>query len=165
MSYAQAPREARELLYRAVRKYESADNCDFIKKRFEYFDSFGNPHNTVAFQLAMVWASVGNTMPSVFWLVFFLMRNPAAMQAVLEEIQSIRPPADSSGGCSADFTQEELNRMTYMDACITETLRLCSGSLIMRHVKEPCEVTLASGTAFILHCSVVTLPAIHPHML
>ena len=157
MSYAQAPREARELLYRAVRKYESADNCDFIKKRFEYFDSFGNPHNTVAFQLAMVWASVGNTMPSVFWLVFFLMRNPAAMQAVLEEIQSIRPAADSSGGssggCSADFTQEELNRMTYMDACITETLRLCSGSLIMRHVKEPCEVTLASGT--VPYCTVL----------
>lgn len=48
-------------------------------------------------------------------------------------------------GGHAEISQEQLNALQYLDCCITETLRLCSGSLIMRHVKEPCEVALASG--------------------
>lgn len=43
------------------------------------------------------------------------------------------------------MSQEQLNELQYLDCSITETLRLCSGSLIMRHVQEPCEITLASG--------------------
>mmetsp|Transcript_112566 Transcript_112566/g.220657 ORF Transcript_112566/g.220657 Transcript_112566/m.220657 type:complete len:513 (-) Transcript_112566:24-1562(-) len=145
VDYASGPREARDKLLHAVRKYQSDNNCEFIKKRFTYFDSFGNKENTDSFQLAMLWASVGNTMPSVFWLMYYLMTSPDAMQKVLSEISAVCP-ASVSG--DASFSQDQLNKLLYMDACITETLRLSSGSMIMRHVGQACEVTLASGKTY-----------------
>jgi cytochrome P450 len=125
-----------------VRKYESEENCEFIRKRFKYFDGCTSAANTESFQLAMLWASVGNTMPAVFWLMFYLIKNPDAMEKVQAELRAECP---SSCQGQAQFSQDQLNRLLYLDACITETLRLCSGSMIMRHVKEACEVTLASG--------------------
>lgn len=142
VDYAAGPKSARALLLKAVRKYKSEENCEFIRKRFQYFDGCTSAANTDSFQLAMLWASVGNTMPAVFWLMFYLMTNPDAMEKVQAELRTECP---SSCQGQAQFSQDQLNRLLYLDACITETLRLCSGSMIMRHVKEACEVTLASG--------------------
>jgi hypothetical protein len=142
VDYVAVANRARALLLRAVRRYKSGENCDFIRKRFEYFDAFGDTANTDSFQLAILWASVGNSMAAMFWLLYHLLSAPAALQQVRREAAAVCPSC-SSGAVSVD--QEQLNRLVYLDACITETLRLCSGSLIMRHVREPCELTFASG--------------------
>lgn len=89
MDYASGPKRARALLLKAVRKYKAADNSEFMLKRFEYFDAFGDSANTDCFQLAILWASVGNTMPSVFWLVYYLMRTPAALVKARDEIARV----------------------------------------------------------------------------
>ena len=46
-----------------------------------------------------------------------------------------------------EISQECLDKLVYLDCCLTEALRMCSGSIIMRMVMEPTEITLASGTA------------------
>lgn len=74
---------------KAVRKYKGTDNSEFIQKRFEYFDAFGWTANTDCFQLAILWASVGNTMPSVFWLIFYLMQNAQALAKVRQEMDRV----------------------------------------------------------------------------
>lgn len=38
--------------------------------------------------------------------------------------------------------------MKILDSCISEALRLSTGSLIMREAVEPCELTLADGTTY-----------------
>lgn len=45
-------------------------------------------------------------------------------------------------------TLSDLNSMPLLDSAISETLRLASGSLIMREAIEPCTVTLSSGETY-----------------
>ena len=61
-------------------------------KRTEYFKGFDNGSLTPSFQLAMLWASVGNTMPATFWLLFFLLSNPAAMETLMKQIKMALDP-------------------------------------------------------------------------
>jgi cytochrome P450 len=146
------PREARDLLLKAVRKYKAANNSEFANRRWAYFDNLVSESNTNSFQLAMLWASVGNTMPSMFWLLYYLLCDAECMAKVMQEIRSVI--ASNSGSCEPGartrFTQEMLNQMTYIDCCLTETLRLSSGSIIMRHVVETSEITLSSGKSYTL---------------
>lgn len=43
---------------------------------------------------------------------------------------------------------DDMQRMEVFDSCISEALRLSSGSLIMREVMESCTLTLASGHTY-----------------
>jgi cytochrome P450 len=136
-------RKAREVLINACKKY-TTDNCELICKRREYFQEVGLPvQDAAAFTLAMLWASVGNTMPVTFWLVFYLLSDTALLSRAKEEVHSAA--LESIG---QELSQEQLNDMVFIDACITETLRLTSGSLIMRFVKKQCDLTMASGATY-----------------
>ena len=44
--------------------------------------------------------------------------------------------------------QDQLNNMHLLDACVTESMRLASGSLVMRFVQRPCSITLNSGNTY-----------------
>ena len=94
MDYASGPKRARALLLKAVRRYKAEEKgedgySEFFTRRFEYFDAFGDPANTDCFNLAILWASVGNTMPSVFWLMYYLLRHPAALARARQEIARV----------------------------------------------------------------------------
>jgi cytochrome P450 len=45
-------------------------------------------------------------------------------------------------------TLQDLQQMVIFESCISEALRLSTGSLIMREAVEPCTLTLADGTTF-----------------
>lgn len=139
--------------------------CDFMSARWKTFSE--GPHKLPTdevighLQLAIHWASVGNSMPACFWLIFHLTQNPQYLQRVLDEIHSCcnkKQQQEQEGGdknrttnntISLDaFGQEELNQMLFVDACLTETLRLASGSLIMRVAKSPCTISLSSGKSY-----------------
>jgi hypothetical protein len=133
--------------------------CDFMNARWKTFTEgpYKLPSDQVIgnFQLAIHWASVGNSMPACFWLIFNLIRNPHLLQRVLDEIHSCcKKGGEKDNNNHNDevdlesFGQEELNQMLFLDACLTETLRLASGSLIMRVAKAPCKISLASGKTY-----------------
>ena len=71
-------------------KYRGPDNCEFMQKRYEYIDTFDGGSLNPSFQLAMLWASVSNTMPSTFWLIYYLLRHPECVTKVREEIKQVR---------------------------------------------------------------------------
>jgi len=89
VSYTSVPRKARQILLDAVSKYLGSDNSELMQKRTEYFKGFDNGSLTPSFQLAMLWASVGNTMPATFWLLFFLLSNPAALESLMKQIKEV----------------------------------------------------------------------------
>lgn len=45
-------------------------------------------------------------------------------------------------------TLEDLQKMVILESCISESLRLSTGSLIMREAVEPCTLTLADGSTY-----------------
>jgi oxysterol 7-alpha-hydroxylase len=100
--------------------------------------------DAVGHQVTMMWASMSNTMPSAFWLIYFLLSNNQILSRVREEITTICGP-DSDGDV---VPLSKLNQLVLLNACITETLRLTSGTLIMRIVQKPLTITLSSGRTY-----------------
>mgnify|MGYP001810008277 CR=1 FL=1 len=141
----------REQLLAAVEKYKD-NNCELFEKRWTYFNQLVQDNKLEAReaavgQLAILWASVSNTMPGTFWTVFFMLRNPIYLEKLVKEVKAVwptfqQPDADLS------LPYEALNQLVFLDACITETMRLVSGSLIMRHVNHACSVTFPSGKTY-----------------
>lgn len=142
-------RQARDRLCEiCARSRENAS--DYMSKRWKHLlelEDAGKMEkgDSVRAQLSIVWAVVGNTMPSAFWLIYYLLSHPQALQKVREEIGHVltgyKMEMDEIG-------YEQCRDLVYLDACITETLRLASGSLIMRYVNRPCSITLASGKTY-----------------
>lgn len=89
MSYTSVPNKARQILLDAVIAYSGPDNSEFMQKRLEYFQAFDQGSLSPSFQLAILWASVGNTMPSTFWLVYYLLNHPRCLEKVRAEIKQV----------------------------------------------------------------------------
>lgn len=132
-----------------VKGYESSNNISsFIKARFDHFRKVatGTPEfeeEIGKYQYCMLWAATANAAPTVFWLIYYLLKNPEHLQKVREEIsQSL--PADYK-----DIRLEHLNKMIYTDAVITETLRFSGSNMIVRKaMREGASLTLASGATY-----------------
>lgn len=157
VDYTTKPREARDILLDACKKYRSSDNSEIISKRWGYFDQLQqdgiiSSHDSAAFQLAMLWASAGNSMATAFWTVYYLLRDNDRLLEVTQEIVKAYSDDDSSGAGGGDYmtplSQLQLDTLLLTDACITEALRLASGSFLMRHVSAATTVTMASGKTY-----------------
>ncbi|CAM9669544.1 unnamed protein product, partial [Ectocarpus fasciculatus] len=101
----------------------------------------------VRYQVAMMWASVANTMPGAYWTLYFIMLDPAARAAVTSELFEVFGPVDPN--TSRVPTTAQLLDLKTLDSCISEALRLMSGSLIMRQVMtNDLELTMSSGKTY-----------------
>lgn len=90
VSYFAEATQGRERLAKACAKYRD-NNSELMNKRWAYFEGLeaegSLPATDIApMQLAMLWASVGNTMPTAFWVIYHLICSPDVMQQVLQEI-------------------------------------------------------------------------------
>lgn len=161
VDYTTNPRKARDILLNACKKYRSIDNnSEIISKRWGYFDQLQqegiiSSHDSAAFQLTMLWASAGNSMATAFWTVYYLLRDNDRLVEVTQEIVKAYSNNDRTtvdAGAGDDYmiplSQQQLDTLLLTDACITEALRLASGSFLMRHVLAPTTVTMASGQTY-----------------
>lgn len=148
VDYFSNAKKGRALMLQTIKAFRE-NTSEFFKQRWAYFEKAGVPtDDTAAFNLAILWASVGNSMPIMFWVLFYLLQNSACMDKLRQEIKTVVGDSAASSGTPLDLSQEQLTALYYMDACITEALRLSSGSLLMRFVRNPCELTLASGNTY-----------------
>ncbi|TNN29121.1 7-alpha-hydroxycholest-4-en-3-one 12-alpha-hydroxylase [Liparis tanakae] len=103
------------------------------------------------YMFVLLWASQGNTGPSSFWLLFYLMKNPEALAAVKEEVaevlkefgQEVRP-----GGPLIDLTREMLMKTPVLDSAVEETLRLTAAPLLTRAVLQDMTLKMADGRQY-----------------
>lgn len=93
------------------------------------------------FNLSVVWGSVANTMPSAFWLLYYIICDENAKKAILTEVQNVISKRQK-GEEMEPFTIDELDQMISIQSAFTETLRLRSESLIARDVAEDCVLDL-----------------------
>ncbi|XP_012503371.1 PREDICTED: 25-hydroxycholesterol 7-alpha-hydroxylase [Propithecus coquereli] len=97
-----------------------------------------------AHHLGFLWASVANTIPTMFWAMYYLLQHPEAMSAVRDEIDRLLQSTGQKkgSGFSIHLTREQLDSLICLESTILEALRLCSFSTTIRFVQE--DLTLNS---------------------
>ncbi|KAJ4919624.1 hypothetical protein JOQ06_023021, partial [Pogonophryne albipinna] len=91
-----------------------------------------------AHHFAILWASVGNTVPVCFWVLYFLLRDPEALQAVQQEVLEVLRLSGGKFSPEEDLTlsREQLDSMVLLESSISEGLRLSSASTNIRVSQE-----------------------------
>ncbi|KAL2803989.1 7-alpha-hydroxycholest-4-en-3-one 12-alpha-hydroxylase [Daubentonia madagascariensis] len=118
------------------------------------------------FNFVMLWASQGNTGPTSFWALFFLLKHPEAMRAVREEATQVLGKARLEAGQSFPFQLSALQCTPVLDSVMEETLRLRAAPALFRVVHEDYILKMASGKEYRLrHGDIVGLfPYLSVHM-
>ncbi|NXK80124.1 CP8B1 hydroxylase, partial [Amazona guildingii] len=127
------------------------------------------------FMFMLLWASQGNTGPTAFWLLLYLMKHEQAMKAVKDEVDKVsRENAQEAkpGSPLINVTRDMLNQTPVLDSALEETLRLVAAPILIRAVLEDISLKTSSGTEYTLrkgdrvalfpHLSVQMNPEIHP---
>ncbi|XP_028620416.1 25-hydroxycholesterol 7-alpha-hydroxylase [Grammomys surdaster] len=106
---------------------------DMLKKYYRHEDFEIGAHH-----LGLLWASLANTIPAMFWAMYYILQHPEAMGALRDEIDSfLQSTGQKKGpGISVHFTREQLDSLVCLESTILEVLRLCSYSSIIREVQE-----------------------------
>jgi cytochrome P450 len=138
----------RKKLIDACLKYRENES-QFIASRWEHFDTLikngrMKREDAVGYQVGIMWASANNSAPTAFWIMYFLLRHPKILQRVNDEIATVC--ASSSVLESGKVPLQVLNKLVILNACITETLRMISGAMVLRTVQRPLSLTLSTGT-------------------
>ncbi|KAM9844638.1 5-beta-cholestane-3-alpha,7-alpha-diol 12-alpha-hydroxylase-like [Aulostomus maculatus] len=130
------------------------------------------------YMFLLLWASQGNTGPSSFWLLLFLMKHPEAMAAVREEVDKVLKESGQEvqrGGPLVNLTREMLLKTPVLDSTVEETLRLTAAPLLTRAVLQDMTIKMANGHEYFIrkgdrmacfpYISVQIDPEIHPDPL
>ncbi|KAG8710692.1 Cholesterol 7-alpha-monooxygenase [Ceratobasidium sp. 394] len=88
-------------------------------------------HDLAAFGLGLMWPLLANAPYAVYWLIAYHLRRPEGLKPLLDEIK----PVLASGRGLAEVVRDS-DATPYLDACISETIRLASDSYSMRWVAE-----------------------------
>lgn len=124
------------------------------------------------FNFMMLWASQGNTGPTCFWALLFLLKHQNAMKAVQEEASRVLGEARLEAKTSFAFTLSALKRTPVLDSVMEETLRLGATPTLLRVVQKDYILKMAGGqeyqirrgdkVALFPYLSVHMDPDIHP---
>uniref|UniRef100_A0A8C8SHD8 Prostacyclin synthase n=1 Tax=Pelusios castaneus TaxID=367368 RepID=A0A8C8SHD8_9SAUR len=100
--------------------------------------------------LLQLWATQGNAGPAVFWLLLFLLKDPAAMAAVQGELEKVIRNKGPTTKQMQSISQEMLDRTPVFDSVLNETLRLTAAPFISREVLADMQLKMADGREFSL---------------
>lgn len=103
------------------------------------------------FMFLLLWASQGNTGPSAFWLLLFLMKHPDAMKAVRAEVEQVLRETGQEvkrGGPLIDLTRDMLLKTPVLDSTVEETLRLTAAPVLTRAVLQNMTLRMSDGREY-----------------
>ncbi|XP_041847819.1 5-beta-cholestane-3-alpha,7-alpha-diol 12-alpha-hydroxylase-like [Melanotaenia boesemani] len=105
------------------------------------------------YMFVLLWASQGNTGPSSFWLLLFLLKHPEAMAAVRQEVDKVLKESGQEvhrGGPLINLTREMLMKTPILDSAVEETLRLTAAPLLTRAVLQDMTLKMADGREYFI---------------
>ncbi|XP_034540405.1 5-beta-cholestane-3-alpha,7-alpha-diol 12-alpha-hydroxylase-like [Notolabrus celidotus] len=125
--------------------------------------------------LILLFASQANTGLAAFWLLFFLMKHPEAMDAVKEEVNNVLKESGQEvvhDGPLINVTYDMLMKTPVLDSALEETLRLIVVLFLFRSVLQEmtlktadgCEYNIRKGDSMAAfpYLAIHTNPEIHP---
>ncbi|XP_034038885.1 cytochrome P450 7B1 [Thalassophryne amazonica] len=125
------------------------NTSQFIRWRAEVFEQYEalTEVDKAAHHFAILWASVGNTIPAAFWVVYYLVSHPEALDVVHQEIRDVLKLSsiDFSSDRDIRLGREQLDQLQYLESAINESLRLSSGSMNIRVAQEDFRLRLDSS--------------------
>ncbi|XP_048190676.1 7-alpha-hydroxycholest-4-en-3-one 12-alpha-hydroxylase [Perognathus longimembris pacificus] len=102
------------------------------------------------FNFMMLWASQGNTGPTSFWALLFLLKNPTALRAVRKEALEVLGERRLEEHQFFPFEISALKHTPVLDSVVEETLRLGATPTLLRVVQEDYVLHLASGHQYVI---------------
>ncbi|XP_071415976.1 7-alpha-hydroxycholest-4-en-3-one 12-alpha-hydroxylase [Pithys albifrons albifrons] len=164
----------------SVKKAWQKDNVSaWISDQDQLLAQYGVPeYMRDRFMFMLLWASQGNTGPTAFWLLLYLLKHPEALKAVRDEVDKVlreNGQEVKAGSPPITITRDMLNQTPFLDSALEETLRLMAAPLLIRAVLEDISLRTSSGAEYTLrkgdrvalfpHLSVQMNPEIHdePH--
>ena len=139
----------------SVQKMKTRDNISrWIWDMQQAKDEAGMKESMInRYMFVLLWASQGNTGPSSFWLLLFLMKHPEALKAVKEEIDKVVKESGQKvqqGGPLLNLTREMLMKTPILDSAVEETLRLTAAPLLTRAVLQDMTLKMADGRQYFI---------------
>ncbi|KAJ3038918.1 hypothetical protein HDV00_012840 [Rhizophlyctis rosea] len=96
-------------------------------------------------EFTILWAAQANAMPGLFWSLAHILTHPDIRVKVEEEIA--QAVSTNNENLSARL-EINLQQLPFLDACISESLRLASSSLSLRVSKADQELDFKNGVKF-----------------
>ncbi|KAL7387214.1 hypothetical protein ABVT39_020171 [Epinephelus coioides] len=161
----------------SVQKMKTKDNISrWVWDMQQTKEELGMTESMITrYMFVLLWASQGNTGPSAFWLLLFLMKHPEAMTAVKEEVDNVLKEFGQQvkrDGPLINLTREMLMKTPILDSAVEETLRLTAAPLLTRAVLQDMTVKMADGREYFIrkgdrmavfpYIAVHVDPEIHP---
>ncbi|NXU92111.1 CP8B1 hydroxylase, partial [Xiphorhynchus elegans] len=139
----------------SVKKAWQKENISaWISEQDQLLTEHGVPeHMRDRFRFMLLWASQGNTGPTSFWLLLYLLKHPEAMKAVREEVEKVlrENGQEVKAGCPPiTISRDMLNQTPLLDSALEETLRLVAAPLLIRAVLEDITLRTSDGTEYTL---------------
>ena len=104
------------------------------------------------FQTGIFWASLGNTIPAVFWSLYYILQDQKAVETITQEIDTYLPrfslvddDDDTNESLIEEWTPEHLNSCIFLDSAVNEILRLTNAVIMMRKCKREMDIVLPEG--------------------
>ncbi|CAF1213001.1 unnamed protein product [Didymodactylos carnosus] len=101
-----------------------------------------------SFNLALLWAAIGNTTPAVYWTLFYLLNESTeTMDLIKQEINQYLSPLtgyDDIEEDDKDHRSDQLDKCIYLDSAINETLRLVATAMIIRRCSSDTKIILSN---------------------
>lgn len=130
----------------------SSRESDFLQARrilFQGNSDWISERDCGGFQTGVFWASLGNTIPAVFWSLFYILQDQKALETIREEIDTYLPffSLDDNVNDTIDeeWTPEQLSSCIYLDSTVNEILRLNAAPLMIRKCRQETDITLQDG--------------------
>jgi hypothetical protein len=110
----------RDAIGELLNKVDYSTSGELLKERMGIFESNGyNLKDSSKLNLIILWVAITNTIPSIIWTFYYILKNEKIKNEILKEIQ---PFAQSN------YDLKYLNELPLLDACLTEALRLSSAT-------------------------------------
>ncbi|KAM9349218.1 cytochrome P450 7B1 [Symphorus nematophorus] len=116
-----------------------ANTSQFIRTRVEVLDQYAlRDVDKAGHHVAILWASVANTVPASFWAVYYLVSHPEALDVVRQEVLDVlnQDGIEFSRDRDVELSRGQLDRLVYLESSIKESLRLSSASMNIRVAEE-----------------------------
>lgn len=133
----------RDILFNAIGTTRN-NVSSFISERRKLFQEKGvTEYDTKGSQLGVFWASLANTIPSTFWVIYYIFRDPDLLKIIRDEIgEKIRDVNN--------IQYEEIKALNKLEAVIFEVLRITTSSYSVREAVRDTKILLESGNTLLI---------------
>jgi len=135
-----------------LKKLHPPCESEFIKARTTLFldnSDWLSEKDHGALQTSILWGSLANTIPAVFWSLFYVLQDTKAVEVIKQEINTYLPifslDNDADNSIIEEWTPEQLNSCVYLESTVYETLRLAAAPLLTRNCERETKMVLQDG--------------------